>query len=147
MTGAIVLRRGAGFFVALDAALIVVVEVGGGDESGLLVSALGELIDVEGGLGAADEDVLALEAVEIFEGTLIDLIIVGREVRRQLQFRAHDAEKAVGIAVGDLAGFVHVDHVIGRTGDAGGEFNGWTGGVEGFDSHSSRSRGISDPSA
>jgi hypothetical protein len=92
-------------------------------------------VEVEAGFGFADEGVVGLEAVEIFAGFGVDGIGIRIGAWGEVDFGAKDVEEGVGFAVGEGAGFLGIDDVVGDGGDIGDLVGGRGEGVEGLGAH------------
>ena len=119
--GAIVFFIGASFLVFFDDLVFVVIDVAEGGDSRLEVVTHPLLVEIDGGLGLADQGAIGLEGEEIFEGFVVDGIAIGIDVCGEVDFCAIDVEEGEGVIGGEGGGFVAVDDIIGDAGDFGDE--------------------------
>jgi len=140
--GAVVLFDLAGFFVFFDDVVFVVLDVAGEGDAHLGATVHDLTIEVEAGLGLADEDPVFLHLVEVGAGVGVDFFAVGIDLGGELEFGALDAEKAVRESLGKGAGFVGIDDVVRDGGEGGGEAGSGDEGGESFDSHGAMGVGV-----
>ena len=132
MTHAVVFLVAAGEFVLLDAAGIVVVDVGGEDDAVLRVAVHSLGIEVIALALVLYEPTFGNEAFELASSFWIDARIVLLGVLGKVDFGADDVIERAGIVAGLGAGFGGVEHVV-RTGrNKVGEAGGGTEAAEGF---------------
>jgi len=133
MAGAVVFFVGPGFFVLENDIVGVVVDVAATDDAGLGLAISNLAIEVKAGLVFADEGAVAEELVEVFPGFGINGVGVGAGACGEIDFGPDDVEEGMGVSLGQGAGFLGIDHIVGNRGDAGGEVFRGTNGGKGFD--------------
>ena len=127
----------ARLLVAQDRAVRVVRRGAAGDDGRLDVRAHRLAVEVERGLGLADELPAGDERVEVPLGRLVDRGRVGVGALGQVDLGADDVQERERFAGGHAARLRRVHHVVGERGDLRGEAVGGPQGGEREDVHSS----------
>ena len=122
MAHAVVLLVGVGQFVFFDEAAEIIVATGGGGQAGLAVAAHDLAVEVESGLGVANQGAIGQQPRELFPAPGIDAGVVGVDVFRQVDFRLADAQKAQRVAARQGAGLRRRHDVIRQFADTPGQF-------------------------
>ena len=112
MTHAVVFLVAAGEFVLLDAAGIVVVDVGGEDDAVLRVAVHGLGVEVVALALVLYEPTFGNEAFELSARFGVDAGIVLFGALGKVDFGANDVIERAGIVAGLGTGFGRVEHVV-----------------------------------
>ena len=135
--GAVVFLILARLLVFFDEVGVVVLDVAGGDEAALHVGAHLLLVEVEAGLGLADEGAGLLELEEIGVGLGVNGVAVVIGFRRQIDLCAVNVEEAVRFAGGEGGGLGRIDDIVGHAGNFRREGRGGNKTLEGANTHRS----------
>ena len=103
----------------LGAFVDIVIHMADGGKAGLGVRAHALLVKIDGGRGFAAECAVELEALEVFARAPIDGVGVRIGVGREFEFGAVHAEEGVRFPLGESAGFVGIEDIVGHAGDVG----------------------------
>ena len=132
MTHAVVFLVAAGEFVLLDAAGIVVVDVGGEDDAVLRVAVHGLGVEVIALALVLYEPTFGNEAFELSARFGVDTGVVLFGALGKVDFGANDVIERAGIVAGLGTGFGRVEHVVRTRRYKVGEAGGGTEAAEGF---------------
>jgi hypothetical protein len=113
----------------------VIIDVHATHNAGLGATVHDLAIEKERRLPVSQEDALGDELFESLARLGIDPGIVGIDVPREIDIRASDMEKAVGVVPRQLDRFTAAHHIVGYRGHLGGQLGGRSDGAEGMESH------------
>jgi hypothetical protein len=112
--GPVVLFVLPGSLVLLDDVPLVVVDVDAPDHSDLGSPVSDELVQIKRGRLVLDQRPVRHEGPEVVPSLVVDALVVGIDVRRQIDVRSADVKEAERIARGELGCFGPIDDVVRR---------------------------------